>query len=343
MNVPLVTILLPVYNAERYVAQSLESILRQTFTDFELLVINDGSTDRSEEIIKRFKDSRIRFCSQINKGISATLNYGIALSKGKYIRRHDADDISTPNSLKEQIDFITTHSDVGMVASQQAFMTERGKIAYNYRLPRASYFNEKSFRYVTLDDFTYEAASPIIHGTVLYERSLVSKLGGYRSAFFTSEDNDLWTRIMEHKKIAILNSCSYHLRLHSASYTRTRASSILFYRKLVKDFALERSKVGTDPLMRSEPMPAPENEIGNAAPPGRPGRLFRADLLNYSFKIAWDAKDWREIWAIIWYSLKDGWRLSSTWKTILFTLLGHRLVSTGVELKSKLRLQRRTV
>lgn len=332
---------MPVYNVEKYLSASIESVLNQSFADFELLIINDGSTDRSEEIVKRYKDPRIRYYAKTNEGVSRTLNYGLKLARGTYVRRHDADDISTPNSLQEQVEFITSHPEVGLVASQQAFMTERGMIAAHYKLPRDSYFNGQPFRYVSLDDFTYDASSPIVHGTVLFERLLVDKLGGYRTEFLTSEDNDLWTRILDHKKIVVLNSCSYHLRLHSASATRKHASSLLFYRKLVKDFALERSRTGSDPLMRGGPVPKPAAAPVEERVTSKPGKLFRGDLLNYHFKVVWDAKDWREIFSITKHSLMDGWRLSGVWTAILFPILGSRLVAFGVRVKSVFRRRSR--
>ena len=97
---PVVTVLMPVYNAEEYLVEAIESVLNQTFRDFEFLIINDGSTDRSEKIIKTFTDERIRYIrNSKNLKIVQTLNKGLALAKGIYIARMDADDISLPLRL----------------------------------------------------------------------------------------------------------------------------------------------------------------------------------------------------------------------------------------------------
>src|ERR1700749_3368895 len=97
---PKITVLLPAYNAEKYIAKAICSVLAQTFTDFELLIINDGSTDDTEKIIRSFDDSRIVVINQENKGVSAGLNVGLAHARAPYVARFDADDICMPNRLK---------------------------------------------------------------------------------------------------------------------------------------------------------------------------------------------------------------------------------------------------
>jgi len=143
MNNPLVSVLMPAYNAEEYIGIAINGILNQTFTDFELVIINDGSTDNTEKIIKSFTDKRIVYQKQENQGVARTLNNGLKICKGKYIRRHDADDLSTPNSLKEQVEFIEKNKNVGLVSSRQVYMTENGKITKKYGLPSDYFFEEK--------------------------------------------------------------------------------------------------------------------------------------------------------------------------------------------------------
>lgn len=112
---PKVTVLMPVYNGEKYVAEAIESILKQTFTDFEFLIINDGSTDSSEEIIKSYNDARIRLVNnEINLKLIATLNKGLELAQGEYIARMDCDDISLPERLAKQVEFMDKHPEVGV-------------------------------------------------------------------------------------------------------------------------------------------------------------------------------------------------------------------------------------
>jgi glycosyltransferase involved in cell wall biosynthesis len=113
-----VTVLMPVYNGEIYLREAIESILHQTYTDFEFLIINDGSTDNSESIIKAYNDSRIRYIkNESNLKLITTLNKGIELAKGKYIVRMDADDISTPNRIDKQVAFLEKNQEVGLCGS----------------------------------------------------------------------------------------------------------------------------------------------------------------------------------------------------------------------------------
>lgn len=115
MSNPKVTVLMPVYNAEKYVGEAIESILNQTFRDFEFLIINDGSTDNSLGIIESYKDLRIKLVNnEKNLGLSHTLNKGIDLSEGEYIARMDADDISLPVRLEKQINFMDSHLEIGI-------------------------------------------------------------------------------------------------------------------------------------------------------------------------------------------------------------------------------------
>ena len=103
MRQPLISVILPVYNGSLYLKESIDSILNQTYTNFELIIINDGSKDNSEEVIKSYNDDRIKYLSQENRGLAATLNIGIKLTNGIYIARMDQDDISLPERFKKQI------------------------------------------------------------------------------------------------------------------------------------------------------------------------------------------------------------------------------------------------
>ena len=120
-NITLVTVLMPVYNAEKYVKQAIQSILDQTYKSFELLIINDGSVDGSAHIIKSFQDPRIRFIeNEKNLGLIATLNKGFDLSKGKYVARMDADDVAMPKRLKSQVAYMESHPEIGVYGSAYA-------------------------------------------------------------------------------------------------------------------------------------------------------------------------------------------------------------------------------
>ena len=110
-NKPLVSVIMSAYNAEKYISQTIKSVLNQTFIDFEFLIFNDGSKDKTEEIIGSYGDHRIKSVNQSNIGLTKTLNKALALSQGEYIARMDADDICEPARLQKQVDFLKNHPD----------------------------------------------------------------------------------------------------------------------------------------------------------------------------------------------------------------------------------------
>ena len=127
MNFPAISVILPVYNGEKFLHRAIQSILHQSFPDFGLIIINDGSTDRTGEIIGFETDLRIVYIkNEVNRGLIYSLNKGIDLAKGKYIARMDADDICLPERFYRQTSFLENHDDIAVVASQSRFVTHIG-------------------------------------------------------------------------------------------------------------------------------------------------------------------------------------------------------------------------
>jgi glycosyltransferase involved in cell wall biosynthesis len=336
-NQPIVSLLVPVYNVASYLRAAIESLLAQTFMDFELILINDGSTDGSDEIINEYsgKDSRIRVIHKENEGVARTLNLGLDLARGKYIRRFDSDDTCLPKALEKQVAFMEEHPEFALVSTQQAYQTERGKIAWNHRMPRNAYLNGEPYRVVKGEDF-YDYC-PIVHATALFRRDVAIVLRGYRTEFLTSEDNDLWLRMVEKYPMAVLNDCSYFVRLHATSATKQHASSCAFYRELALKFHEERLEKGSDPLMREEAMPQPPKmQCDNGGSLVADGQTVRVDL-NFIYSLMIDAKDWKNSYILMKEALKFGWKNSGTYKLLLFPLLGPSLVQAGVKIKSLFR------
>jgi glycosyltransferase involved in cell wall biosynthesis len=204
---PLVTVLMPVYNAERFLREAIDSILQQTFTDFEFLILDDGSTDSSVAIIKSYTDPRIRFVqNEKNLGISATLNRGIELASCELIARMDADDLSYPERLQKQWDFFQTHADVALLSTWAREITEEGEPVHTaaWRQP---------FFYYNL---TFECW--IYHPTVMYRRRAVLDVGAYSTRY--SEDYDLWWRLSRKYKIDNLSEVLVDYRLTAVSLYR---------------------------------------------------------------------------------------------------------------------------
>lgn len=191
---PRVTVLMPVYNAAPFLAEAIRSILFQTFTDFEFLIIDDGSTDESVAIIEACQDSRIRLVSNgSNLGLVASLNRGLDLARGEYIARMDADDISLPERLERQVHFMDDHPKVGVCGCWVRFFPEEpGNI---WRLPE---------RFDDIHCWQFHTVG-VAHPSVMLRRRLFVELGlRYDPSYRHIEDFELWDRAMRHMQFANL-------------------------------------------------------------------------------------------------------------------------------------------
>jgi glycosyltransferase involved in cell wall biosynthesis len=189
---PLVSVLLPVFNSEKSVAEAVESILNQTYRNFELLLIDDCSTDLSLSIIKSFQDSRIRiYVNETNLKLPATLNKGITLCNGKYIARMDADDLSAPNRFELQVEFLEKNPDHILVGS--AYLKIIDGVNCGYRKQISEYGKLKSKLFF---------GNNICHPSVMINKRMWVENGiEYDPSFVFSQDFDLWTRIIDKFKI----------------------------------------------------------------------------------------------------------------------------------------------
>jgi glycosyltransferase involved in cell wall biosynthesis len=204
-KVPAVTVLLPAYNAARWLAQALQSILVQSFRDFELLIIDDGSTDATPAVLARCADPRVRVVRHdTNQGLIATLNEGIALSSAKYIARMDADDVAHPRRLAYQVNFMERHSEVGVCGTW--FHTRRGVKRVSVRPP------------VRHEDISAALffRSPFGHPTVMLRRGILSATGlKYASDAIGAEDFDLWVRLRPRTRFANVPKDLLEYRAHN--------------------------------------------------------------------------------------------------------------------------------
>ena len=333
MPQPLVTVLMPVYNAEKYLYPALKSVLKQTYQNLEILIINDGSTDKSEQIIFSFKDPRIRYIKQPNSGVGQTLRRGVEMANGEIIRRMDADDIISQQAIEIQLRFLQEHPEVGVVATQQCFMTENGRIAYNKKLPNDHWFETKEFKYITPQDFSPDKAAPIVHATTMFYKELVLEVGNYRPWFKVAEDYDLWLRILERKKIAVIHKCLYFVRIHNSSATKRYDQLRQFYNNCAIEFAKQRKKYGSDELQQGKKISIPTFQPSNLKPLPRPnGSIVREDL-NFLYSLAINAHDWKMWFQLTKQYLRYGWKKSLTYKLLLIPLLGERLTTKIVKIK----------
>jgi glycosyltransferase involved in cell wall biosynthesis len=212
-----VTVLMPVYNAEKYLSEAIESILGQTYKDFEFLIMNDGSSDRSVELIQSYQDARIKLVNNAkNIGLSPTLNIGIGLAVGKYIARMDSDDISLPTRLEKQMGFMEAHPEYAMVSTWARTISEDGKFKReNRRFHKYSYYN-----LIFKND--------IWHPSVLCKKEILIALGKYPHSY--AEDFYLWSKMAKSYKIHKLDEALLLYR-HSA----TSLSNVIFGDKCFAD------------------------------------------------------------------------------------------------------------
>lgn len=205
--VPLISVIMPVYNADKFIANAIESILKQTLMNFELIIINDGSTDHSQQIILRYKDKRIRYVQHTkNLGLIVSLNEGLRFARGEFIARLDADDIAHPQRLFRQVQFLLRHPDHSICGSSYDVINGKGQKKYYVHLPS----DDRQVR--TLLFF----GNCICHSSVMFrKRSLNDEL--YRPAYQLCEDYDLWSRMVDHAKVAVLPEPLIQYRLHGSN------------------------------------------------------------------------------------------------------------------------------
>ncbi|NDK54535.1 glycosyltransferase family 2 protein [Pontibacter fetidus] len=201
---PEITVLMPVYNAEKFLAVAIDSILQQSFSDLELLIIDDGSTDNSVAIVQSYTDNRIRLVrNERNLGITATLNKGITLATTDLIARMDADDISLPERLRKQYEFMQAYPECCLVGSRTATISEEGSIRWEDK-PESDY---------TYYNLTFFCA--IYHPSVMYRKSIIEAAGMYKLPY--AEDYELWCRLARQHKLHVLPDILLHYRLNSNS------------------------------------------------------------------------------------------------------------------------------
>lgn len=193
MNKPLISVLLPAYNAEPYIEESVRSILNQTYTNFEFIIINNGSTDRTGEIIENIKDPRIRFFSNENLGMAGALNKAIKLSTGELFARQDADDISYLERFQKQVDFLNNNPDVAIVGTWARIIPQKDNIVRLHKHPT----DNLVLKFELLWD------NPFVHTSMMMRKSCIDKVGPYDlDEPVLTQDYDLWWRIIKQYKVA---------------------------------------------------------------------------------------------------------------------------------------------
>lgn len=205
---PLISVMMAAYNAQDYIGEAIESVLNQTIANWELIIVNDGSTDKTKEIVTQFSDVRIRyFENDRNMGLAYTRNRLMQLARGDYLAVLDSDDRARPRRLELESDFLGAHPDVGLVGGGIRMMNEQGAYTGGKWI-----FHDPCHRVPIILIFNNSFA----HSTVMMRKEAVP-VDGYRAEYPPAEDYDLWIRISQNWRVCNLRRILADYRVHSAN------------------------------------------------------------------------------------------------------------------------------
>lgn len=202
---PKVSVIMSAYNSAHHLLPALDSILYQTYEDFELLIVDDGSSDDTIKIVESYKDARIKLIKQTNHGLVYSLNKAIKLAQGEYLARHDSDDISNRNRFEKQVDWLDTSKDNGLVGSFFAYIDEDNNTTGTVIYTVTKNIDLKRMFYLT---------NPIPHGGSMFRKKAFEQAGGYRQEYYKAEDYDLWRRIIENWNVGQIPEILYWYRIN---------------------------------------------------------------------------------------------------------------------------------
>ncbi|MBK8551317.1 MAG: glycosyltransferase [Ignavibacteria bacterium] len=213
-----ITVLMSVYNDSEYLKYSVRSVLNQTYKDFEFLIIDDGSTDKTEDIIKSHKDSRIVYKKISHIGLAGALNFGLNNSSGDWIARIDADDLNTANRLKSQVSFINSNPSYNVISGWSVYFKDQHKILFELKTPSED-ADVKKF---------LDLHNPINHSSVIFRKDIILDEGGYNEKFKCYEDFELWFRLRDKLKFKILPEILVYTRMRNDSMTNTGSNNKIY-------------------------------------------------------------------------------------------------------------------
>lgn len=205
---PIISVIMAVYNGEKYLQESVESVLNQTFPDLEFIIVDDGSTDRTWPILAKYDDPRIRLIQNVkNIGLASSLNKALSIAVGSYVARMDADDISLPDRLAIQHRYLEANPEVGVLGTQMIIIDMYGRGSKTYHVP--------STHGAILWGLFF--GNPLAHPTVMFRRDPVVACGGYDETIKASQDKDLWIRLCDRIRFANLEDRLVKYRRHPAA------------------------------------------------------------------------------------------------------------------------------
>lgn len=226
-----ISVVMPAYNAEKYITEAIDSILNQTYTDFEFIIINDGSTDNTEDIILSYKDERIVYLkNEKNSGIVYTLNRGLDVARGEYIARMDSDDISLPTRFEEQIKYLEKHKNIAVLGTAIKIFGDNIE---------ASVFENSVHPKKAKAELLF--SSSLAHPTVIIKKTILDSFNlRYEEDYKGMEDFRLWWRISQYGDIVSLKTPLLNYRRHKSQIT---ASCSPEHKERAKNFLSERISI----------------------------------------------------------------------------------------------------
>ncbi|MBI3021869.1 MAG: glycosyltransferase family 2 protein [Candidatus Omnitrophica bacterium] len=239
MSVPRVSVIVAVHNGQRHLEASLACVLRQTFSDFELMVVDDGSTDRTPEILSRLsdEDSRLRVIQQEHRGQTASLIRAMRVAQGAYLARQDADDLSHPERFERQLRYFDAHPSVGALGCATEIIDEEGRVLGVMPM-------RHGIARVRRGLMTLKAT--MVHSSIMMRRQTYEAVGRYREVFCVSQDTDLWLRMVQRYDVDNLPERLVQWRVSRDGVYTSQREKQLKYGGVALAFAHERARFGED-------------------------------------------------------------------------------------------------
>ena len=233
-----------VYNGAKYLLESIESILSQKEVDFEFIIVNDGSTDESGTILNRYAnvDNRIRIIEQENKGLTYSLIKGCKEARGIYIARQDADDVSLPDRLKKQLEYLKIHKEVTLVSCWSIFVGPDGEELY--RVEPHDNPAEATHKLRISDVTKFQGLSH--HGSAMFRKAHYIRVGGYRKQFYFAQDLDLWLRLTDNGLLSFYNEVLYKARFSVLCITTKHLDKQIELARIIIELTKEREQNGAE-------------------------------------------------------------------------------------------------
>lgn len=241
-NSPQISVVMSVYNGEDSLQQTLDSILTQKDCELEFIIVNDGSTDSTQNILETYaaKDRRIRVLKQNNQGLTCSLIRGCAEARGQYIARQDCGDFSLPGRLKKQADFLDKNSSVVFVSAGVRYLGPHGE--FLFEILQSPEEADRGLRNADLRTLR----GPAHHGSTMFRRTAYERAGGYRPQFRVAQDLDLWTRLVEHGKHHPLQDILYEAVLTPRSVSSVMRNKQVALTKIISECMKRRKKGGDE-------------------------------------------------------------------------------------------------